>query len=148
MDGNKTFRVYNKCNYDIGVTLMSGQTPVIKHGSFLALSVNDILYIESTARRRRPFSCEKLVVINDDGKQLTLHDLGGYEDPDATKHYSNEEISANLKKSAKNIEAWLDEIDDPVELHAIGLVAKEMDLPASKMKLIQKRLPNVDLLDE
>lgn len=148
MDGNKTFRVYNKCNYDIGITLMSGQAPVIKNGSFLVLTVNDILFIESTARRRRPFSSGELVPVNDEGKPMSLQDLGGYEDPNVVKHYTDEEITANLKKSVKNIEAWLETIDDPAEMHAVCVVAEQMDLPASKMKVIQKFVPNIDLLDE
>ena len=148
MDGMKVFRVYNRCNYDIGITLTSGQQPIIRHGSFLPMTVNDILYVESIARGRKPFSSGELVVVSDDGKDLTLEDLGGYTDSFTAKHYDKDEISANLKKSAKNIEAWLADIDDPIELHAIADVAKEMDLPTSKMKLILAKLPEADVFGE
>lgn len=146
MDGNKVFRVENHCIYDIGVMLTSGQKPVIRHGSFLPLSVNDILYIESIAKNRRPFSSGELVVVTDDNKELTLAQLGGYEDPYTEKHFNKTEITASLKKSAKQIEAWLKNIEDPVELHAICEVAREMDLPASKMRILQDKVPNQDLL--
>jgi len=148
MDGNKIFRVENRCNYDIGVTLTTGQKPNIRRGSFLPLSVNEILYIESIAKRRRPFSSGELVPISDDGKDLSLTDLGGYVDTYTAKHFSKDEITANLKKSAKQIETWLSTIDDPVELHAIKEVAEEMDISSSKLKVLQEKLPEIDLLRE
>lgn len=148
MDGNKIFRVENRCNYDIGVTLTSGQRPNIRKGSFLPLSVNDILYIESIAKRRRPFSSGELVAVSDDGKEMTLEELGGYKDTYTMKHFSEEEITANLKKSAKQIETWLAAIEDPVELHAIREVGEKMDLPSSKLRVLQEKLPDIDLLRE
>ena len=146
MNGDTKFRVYNRCNYDIGVTLSSNQKPNIRKGSFLPLSVDDILYIESIARGRKPFSSKMLVAVGPDGKDLTLEDLGGYTDTYSEKHFSEEEISTNLKKPFKAVESWLNKIDDPIELHAIVEVARELDLPGSKLKLLKAKVPNADLL--
>ena len=148
MNGDTRIRVYNKCNYDIGVTLSSGQKPNIRRGSFLPLSVDDILYIESIARGRKPFSSKELVPVSNDGKELTLEDLGGYTDTYTEKHFSEEEITANLKKPFKAVENWLNKIEDPVELHAISEIAIKMDLPGSKLKLVQAKVPKIDLLEE
>lgn len=148
MDGNKTFRVYNKTSYDIGVTLTSGLQPVIRKGSFLPLSVNDILYLESIARERRPFSAKELVPVDDSGKELTLEEIGGWTDTYTEKHFDKNEIGSMLKKTAKQIEKWLEDINDPVELHSIAEVAAEMDLPLSKTRLIKAKIPNTDLLGE
>ena len=147
MDGTTLFRVYNNMHYDIGITLTSGQKPVIKSGSFLPLSVNDILYIESTALRSKPFSSHVFSIKDSNNKELTLEDLGGFTDPYAKKHFDSDEIVANLEKSAKSISAWLKEIDDPIELDAIRNVAEQMDLPASKLKIIQAKIPNRNLLE-
>lgn len=145
----KMFRVYNRCGYDIGVTLTSGIQPVIRAGSFLPMTVNDILYLESIARgKKKPFSSKELVAVSDDGKDLTLEELGGYTDTYSEKHFSKEEISANLKKSAKQIEAWLEKIEDVIELNSILDVAKSMDLPTSKMKVIMGKLPEADVFSE
>ena len=101
MNGLQVFRVYNRCGYDIGVTLSNGLQPVIKAGSFLPITVNDILYLESIAMgKKKPFSSKELVAVSDDGKDLTLEDLGGYTDSYSEKHFGEEEISAMLKKSA------------------------------------------------
>lgn len=146
MSGDTKLRVYNRTNYDIGVTLTSGQKPNIRRNSFLPLSIDDILYIESISGVFLPFSSRKLVVVSPDGKDLTLEDLGGYTNTYAEKHFSEEEVLANLKKSAKSIESWLDTITDPVELHAISELAIKADLPGSKLKVIQAKLPSADLL--
>ena len=113
------------------------------------MSVNDILYLESVARgKKKPFSSKELVPVSDDGKELTLEDLGGYTDTYSEKHFSKEEISANLKKSAKQIETWLNSIEDVIELNSILKVALEMDLPTSKMKVIKAKLPEADMFSE
>ena len=146
--GETRVRILNKCNYDIGITLSSGQQAAVKSGSFLKIPVDDILYIESTATGVKPFSSKWLVPVTDDGKELTLEDLGGYTDPNVQKHLDVAEITSFLKKPAKSIETWLDTIDDPIELHAIGEVAATMDLPGSKLKILQAKIPNIDFLEK
>ncbi len=148
MDGEKRLRVYNECRYDIGVRLVNGQTLNIRTGSFQILSVNDILFIESICTGKKFFSSGMLTIRDDSNKVLTLEEVGGYTDDYTEKHVSDEEISAMLKKPAKQIEAWLNNIDDPVELHAIGVCAKEMDLPSSKLKILKAKLPNTDFLED
>ena len=140
------FRVYNRCKYDIGVTLMSGQQPNIKAGSFILLSVNDILFIEGNAQRK-PFSARMLVAVDDNNKDIDLEHLGGYPDEYAVPHLNDDEIREKLNKSVKVIDAWLKTIEEPEELHAIFEVAKEMDLPASKLRVIQAKMPTKDVLE-
>ena len=146
MNGDTKLRVYNRCNYDIGVTLTSGRAPNIRAGSFLPMTVDDILYIESASGYFMPFSSRKLVAVSPEGKDLTLEDIGGYTNEYAEVHSSKEEIIANLNKPYKTVEKWLSKITDPIELHAISEVAIQLDLPGSKLKLIQAKVPNVDLL--
>ena len=146
MDTNTLLHVYNTAIYDVGITLSSTQQRVIKHGSFIPLSVDDILYIESNCSAK-PFSAKRLVIKDKNGKDYSLEDIGGYTDPYAKHHYDADEITANLSKNAKHIAAWLKDIDDPVQLDAIAVIANEMDLPASKLKLIQAKVPNKDMLE-
>lgn len=151
MNGDQRYRVYNRCNYDIGVTLTTGLTTNIRSGSFAVLSANDILYIESICNRKKFFSAKMLVPVDDNGKDLTLEDVGGFTDTyteESSKHYNADEITEYLNKPYKSFKAWIDKIEDPVELHAIWEVGKELDLPASKVKVLQAKMPNRDLLDE
>ena len=148
MDGEKRFRVFNRCKYDIGVNLVNGKSLNIKAGNFQLLSVNDILFIDGVCTNSKFFSSKQLVPVDDTGKELTLEDIGGYHDDTVVVHMNDDEIMAELKKPAKAMEAWLKDIEAPEELHAIYLIAKEMDLPTSKLKILNAKLPNKDWLEE
>lgn len=148
MDGETRYRVYNRCKYDIGVNLVNGQAPNIRAGSFQLLTVNDILYIESLCSRDKFFSSKKLVPVDDNGNDISLEQLGGYPDDTVEQHLSDEEITAALKKPVKAFEAWLEKVNAPQELHAIYDVAKGIDLPSSKLKILKAKIPNKDWLAE
>ncbi len=148
LNGEKRLRVYNRCKYDIGVSLINGASVAIRAGSFQLLTVNDILYIESICANAKFFSSKMLVAVDDSGKDVAFEQLGLYPDDTAEPHMNDEEIAAMLKQSVKKIEAWIEPISDPAELDAIYLVAKSMDLPASKTKVLSAKMPDKDWLGE
>ena len=149
INGDARYRVYNRCNHAIGVYVNNGQQSLnIKPGSFAVLSVNDILYIESICNRKKFFSAKMLVPVDDSGKDLTLEAIGGFTDESTNVHHSASEIETNLKKSLNSFKSWINNIDDPVELHEIWEVGKDMDLPASKLKILNAKMPNRNLLEE
>lgn len=146
MDMTKMYRLYNRCVYDIGVTLPNGQSPNIKPGGFILVNAFDIMHIDSVCNRVKFISAKMLVPVDDEGHDLTLEQLGGYTDTSTPVHLSNNEISTMLKKSNKQIEAWLNDIDDPAELHAIFEAAKNMDLSSSKLRILNAKMPTKDWL--
>ena len=98
-------------------------------------------------RKKKLFGSGMLEAVDANGKVLTFDQMHVVEDEEH-KVMSDEEISAALKKSLKSVTEWLEGIDDPVELHAIYTVAKTLDLPASKIKLLKSKMPGKDWLDE
>ena len=84
---------------------------------------------------------------DDRGNDLDLNALGVATYADAPVHMNDNEISAMLKKPVKQVEAWLENIEDPAELHAIYLEAKKMDLSAAKLKLLSAKMPSKDFLN-
>lgn len=138
------YRVKNMCAYDIGITLMNGQAPVIKAKSFLLLTADDIMYIDSIARRVKPFETRMLVAYDDQNEELALDKIGMYVDENVVKHYTDDEIRAILKGTATKIKTWVAEIDDPAELYNICKIAQEMDLPPSKTSILAEKNPDYD----
>lgn len=142
------YRVKNTCRYDIGVKTVNGASMLIAAGSFQMLTADDIAYIESICTANKFFSKRMLVPYDAQGNEIALDKLGMYVSEDEVQHLDDGSIEAMLKQSAKKIEAWLAEINDPAELDAIVSVAKSMDLPASKLKVITAKLPHNDILDD
>ena len=148
--GDSRIRIVNKCNYDIGISLITGMSVNLKPGTPVVLTVNDIMYIESICARKKFFSSGMITMYdNDTGAQLTLEKIGGYTNSDTEKHFENSEITAYLRKSTKAFGEWLSHIEDPSELNAVWQIAKTMeDLPASKLKLLKAKMPQKDLLED
>lgn len=127
---------------------MNGMQYNIKAGSFQMLSAMDIQYIESICNNTKYFASKMLVAVDKDGKDVDFEKIGIYVEEDTPVHMNDNEISALLRKSAKQIEAGLSDIEDPAELHAIYMVAKDMDLPASKLKVLKAKIPAKEWLED
>ena len=57
-----------------------------------------------------------------------------------------ETIQKKLGLRVGQLKAWLDGVSEPYLLDAICDVAAEMDLPASKLQLLQERMPGREFL--
>lgn len=142
-----TYKVCNRQKYDIGIVLDNGRQYNIRPGSFALLTAEQIQYVESVCRKRRFFASHMLEVEDKNGHVVNLEDLRIAEDPDE-KVLTDAEITAALKKSVKQVEAWINTIDDPAELHAVYTVAVGMDLPTSKLKVLRTKMPDKDWFEE
>lgn len=141
------YRVKNMCRYDIGVKTVNGLSLMIAAGSFQMMTADDIAYVESICTVNKFFSKRMLIPYDNMGNEVPLDKLGMYVAEDEVQHLDDATIMNMLKQTPKKIEAWLSEIDDPAELDAISTVAKTMDLTASKLKVINAKMPNNDILD-
>lgn len=138
MNENK-YRVYNICPYTIGVHLLNGQSIAIRSGNFQLLSIDDVMFIENASRI---FSKHELVIKDEQNKEVELSTIGLYEDTTVEKHMTDDQIAVVLKSSVKKIEAWLENVNDPATLYQVGEVAKKLDLPTSKMKILEAKVPD------
>ena len=142
------YRVKNMCRHDIGVKTVNGLSLMIAAGSFQMMTADDIAYVESICTVNKFFSKRMLVPYDNMGNEVPLDKLGMYIAEDEVQHMDDATIMNMLKQTPKKIEAWLSEIDDPAELDAISTVAKTMDLTASKLKVINAKMPHNDILDD
>ena len=137
---DQLYRVYNECKYNIGVTLQTGMSYNIRPKTFVLLNANDIAYIENACRHDKFFAKGMLSIRDDEENKVDLRQFRIVEEEEA--YHSDTDIQDHLKQSAKKIEAWLETIEDKAELFAIWDVAKDMDLPASKLKVLNAKIPN------
>lgn len=133
-------RVYNQRKYDVGMILQNGAERVVHPGSFILLSRDEIEYLASIAP-----------ALFDGEKQLRLEDRAlaaqlGFVDDAQAETLDADVIRKKLNQRAPQLRAWLDGVTEPYLLDAICDVAAEMDLPASKLQLLQEHAPGREFL--
>ena len=133
-------RVYHQRKYDVGMILQNGAERVVHPGSFILLSRDEIEYLASIAP-----------ALFDGEKQLRLEDRAlaaqlGFVDDAQAETLDADVIRKKLNQRAPQLRAWLDGVTEPYLLDAICDVAAEMDLPASKLQLLQERMPGREFL--
>lgn len=147
-NNNELYRVYNKTKYSIGVQFPDGRNYNIRQNNFLLLDANDIAMIENQCRKKRFISSGMLVPMSEKDEPVDLMELFRIQSvDDGEKHMEDDDIKSKLSMSLKKLEAWIEPIEDETELYAIWSVAKEMDLPASKLKVLKAKIPNKEWLE-
>ena len=133
-------RVYNPRKYDIGLLLQNGSERVIHAGSFALLSRDDIEYLISIAPAL--FENEKQLRIEDRALAVQL----GVIDSEQAEVLDAETIQKKLGLRVGQLKTWLDSVSEPYLLDAIYDMAMAMDLPASKLQLLQERMPDKEFI--
>ena len=144
---SEIYRVYNRCRHDIGVKFQDGRQYNIKPGKFVFMDKNDIAMVENSGKSDKSFAQGKLVATDDNDNPVdikALFRIAPAEEKD--KHHTDDEIKQKLSQTAKKFETWINEITDEVELYNIWMVAKDMDLPASKLKILKDKMPNREII--
>ena len=62
-------------------------------------------------------------------------------------YYDDEDIRKKLAGSAKSLTEWLNNVHEEYILDKIFDIAKDMNLPASKIKVLSAKMPNRDFLE-
>lgn len=133
-------RVYNPRKFAVGLTFMNGTERAIQPGSFALLTKDEIEYLASVSPAL--FDGEKLLRVED--RSLAV-ELGFVESVDKPV-LNDEEIRRNLGQRVSQVKAWLDGIEEAYLLDAVCDVAATMDLPASKLQMLQERMPEREFL--
>ena len=84
-------------------------------------------------------------------RQLRLEDRAlaaqmGFIESETAPVLDADEIRKRLAMRPNQIKAWLDGIAEPYLLDAVYDVAMTMDLPASKLQLLQERMPEKEFI--
>lgn len=146
VDTTKKYKVVNVCRFDIGVVFLNGVGVNIKPGSFQMMSVDDILFCESICTDTKLFAQGYLEIRDERNQPVSIEEFDMVPASENEIHKQDSEIEALLKGNIKKMEAWLKTVDDKAELFAISEVAKKLDLPAGKLKLLKEKMPDTELL--
>ena len=148
-NGTDILRVYNTCKYDIGMPTIDGRGLLVKAGGFNMASVNDILHAHTVSTKHKFFLTKKLIIKDMRGNDVPLEKVGIFEAAAPEEvHNTDNDITAMLKQNAKKIEEWIKNIEDPAELYHIYVVAKEADLSASKLSVLNKYIKDKEWFEE
>lgn len=133
-------RVRNTTKYDIGLVTQTGLGYNIKAGLFITMSRDDVEY--NMALAPKLFVKPAQLVVEDD-------ELSQSVGIDSFKEaaISDAEIEKVLKGTAAKMKAFVQENKENHHiLEALAGKAEKMDLPASKIRVLQEVLPFRDFL--
>lgn len=135
-------RVYNNTKHDVGVYLMD--TPNIgrniRPGAFIYMTEGDIELLTATTRLFEDGDLKP----EEKGEELLMN--SGIDVHTNPNFADDEDIRKKLSLSAKKLEEWLGTVEHPQTLDRIYDVAQEMNLPASKLKVLQAKMPNREFI--
>lgn len=134
-------RVRNTTKYDIGLVTMNGFGYNIKPGLFMMMNRDDVEY--NMALAPTLFEAPARLVVED----VELSQIVGIEDP-KTATPTDAELNKILKGSAAKLKDYLEENKRNEHiLERIAALAKQADLPASKIRVMQEALPQRDFVE-
>ena len=135
------YRVNNPTKFPIGVRHYNGTECAIHPGSFTMMTIEEIEYLASIAPKL--FMGEKMLRLEDRELAVQL----GFIDSVDTPVLDEAEIRRRLKQNVSQVREWLNGIAEGYPIDTICDVAEKMDLPASKLQLLQERMPNREFLN-
>lgn len=133
-------KVYNDRRYDVGLLLQNGTERVIKAGSYTLLARDEIEYLASLAPGL--FFAESKLRLENRALAVEL----GFVLDENVPVFGPELIRKHLSGGVGKLKQWLDEISEPALIHEVYEVAMTMDLPASKLQVIQERMPERNVI--
>ena len=134
------YKVINDRGYNIGLMLQNGTAQVVHSGSYLLLTKDEIEHLTSIAPRL--FAGERQLRLED--RKLAV-ELGFVKNEDAPV-FDEAFVRKQLSQKAQTMKAWLDSVQEPYLLDEVFRVARQMDLPATKLQIVQEKFPDRPLV--
>jgi len=134
------YKVFNNNRFNVGIRFENeaNREILIKPNSFVLMSEDDILYVDTVSKL---FS-KGILYVEDEDLMVKM----GYMEK-SPNTISEDEIKKILKMPNNKMKEALSKIDAKHAVDKIIAVAKESDLPQSKLKII-KDLFNVEIFEE
>lgn len=134
-------RVRNVTTYNVGLKGQNGIEYNIKAGTFQTMNREDVEYNMAIAPKL--FAAPARLVVEDE----SLNEMMGI-DPTANEVIDAAVAEKYLKGSAAKLRTWLEENKEPHVLEIVWETAQKMDLPTSKVKVLQDFVPSRNMIEE
>ena len=134
-------RVRNVAPYNVGLKAQNGIEYNIKAGTFQTMNREDVEYNMAIAPAL--FAEPARLIVDDE----ELNEIMGI-DPTSNEIVDAAVAEKYLKGSAAKLRAWLEENREPHVLEIVYEAAQKMDLPTSKVRILQEFIPARNLTEE
>ena len=114
---------------------------VVAPGSYTMLTKDEIEHVASIAPTL--FRNEKQLRVEERKLAVEM----GFVTEENMPVFDTAEITKHLSSSVTKLKAWLDTITEPYLLDEVLSTAKTMDLPASKLQVLQDKFPGQTLIE-
>ena len=134
-------RVRNVAPYNVGLKAQNGIEYNIKAGTFQTMNREDVEYNMAIAPAL--FAAPARLIVEDE----ELNEIMGI-DPTENEVVDATVAEKYLKGSAAKLRTWLEENREPHVLEIVCEAAQKMDLPTSKVRILQEFVPARNLTEE
>lgn len=137
------FKVFNNNKFDIGVLLLNQPfTANVRAGSFILMDDDDVAYNISM---NTLFQRGLLRIDSKDSEALINNGIDVNEN---VNFCNDDDIRKVLAGSQKKLEEWLDNVNEGYILDRVYDIALESNLSLNKLKVLQKKMPDRDFINE
>lgn len=137
-------KVINDCKFDVGLDLLNNPAGIaVRAGSFIYMTEDDVAYNIS---RNSAFR-DRLVHLEEVKEKELLENNGVYPE-DEPNFISDDELKKILAGSVKKLEEFMKTVNNDFLLNRIYELAIDGNLTMSKVKVLQKYMPNKSFIDE
>lgn len=140
---NKKIKVYNRQKFNVGIKMPSKPDGInIAPGSFTYMTEDDIEYVMSIST-----IFQKGYLRVEEDKTEILADMGidVVNDPN---FLDDEMIRKKLTQTPKKLGEWLDTVNSEHTMDRIYDVAMNMDLSMTRLKVLNEKMPDRNILGE
>lgn len=134
-------RVRNVTTFNVGLKGQNGIEYNIKAGTFQTMNREDVEYNMAIAPKL--FAAPARLVVEDE----SLNEMMGI-DPTSNEVIDAAVAEKYLKGSAAKLRTWLEENKEPHVLEIVWEAAQKMDLPTSKVRVLQDFVPSRNMIEE
>ena len=134
-------RVRNVTTFNVGLKAQNGIEYTIKPGTFQTMNREDVEYNMAIAPKLFAIP-PRLVVEDEDLNEMMGIDVAAIEVIDGAV------AEKYLKGTAAKLRTWLEENNQPHVLEIVWETAQKMDLPTSKVKVLQEFVPSRSMDEE